>query len=45
MLAAAEPAPLRAALDAVWAAVNMCGEHYPELLEEVWSACAEQVGE
>ncbi|WP_409467438.1 hypothetical protein [Streptomyces sp. HC307] len=43
VLAAAEPAPLRAALDAVWAAVNTYGERYPELLEEIRSACAEQV--
>ncbi|MEU6493234.1 hypothetical protein AB0919_17015 [Streptomyces sp. NPDC046994] len=45
VLAAAEPAPLRAALDAVWHAVNTYGEHYPELLVEIRSACAEQVGE
>ncbi|MFF7649954.1 hypothetical protein ACFZCY_08850 [Streptomyces sp. NPDC007983] len=35
VLAAAEPAPLEAALDAVWHAVNTYGEHYPELLEEI----------
>ncbi|GGZ49978.1 hypothetical protein [Streptomyces bluensis] len=45
VLAAAEPAPLRAALDAVWHAVNTYGEHYPALLEEIRVACAEQVGE
>ncbi|MER6210952.1 hypothetical protein [Streptomyces sp. NPDC001642] len=43
VLAAAEPAPLKAALDAVWHAVNTYGEHYPELLEEVRSVCADQV--
>ncbi|MET8565146.1 hypothetical protein ABZV75_33025 [Streptomyces flaveolus] len=43
VLAAAESAPLRAALDAVWHAVNTYGEHYPELLEEVRPVCAEQV--
>lgn len=32
VLAAAEPDPLKAALDAVWHAVNTYGEHYPELL-------------
>ncbi|MFI8093581.1 hypothetical protein ACIF9R_35615 [Streptomyces sp. NPDC086080] len=42
VLAAAEPAPLKAALDAVWHAVNTYGEHYPELLEEIGSACAEK---
>jgi hypothetical protein len=41
VLAAAEPAPLKAALDAVWHAVNTYGEHYAELLEEIRSACAE----
>ncbi|MGY1501014.1 hypothetical protein ACW4TU_31285 [Streptomyces sp. QTS52] len=45
VLAAAEPAPLKAALDAVWHAVNTYGEHYPELLEEIRAACAEQLGE
>ncbi|WP_405688702.1 hypothetical protein [Streptomyces sp. NBC_00057] len=44
VLAAAEPAPLRAALDAVWHALNTYGEHYPELLDEIRSACAERVG-
>ena len=43
--AAAQPDPLKAALDAVCAAVGTYGEHYPELLEEIRSACAEQVGE
>ncbi|WP_329389936.1 hypothetical protein OG625_37665 [Streptomyces sp. NBC_01351] len=43
VLAAAEPDPLKAALDAVWHAVNTYGEHYPELLEEIRSACADQV--
>ncbi|OAH14317.1 hypothetical protein [Streptomyces jeddahensis] len=41
VLAAAEPDRLMAALDAVWHAVNTYGEHYPELLEEIRSACAE----
>ncbi|MFC9285842.1 hypothetical protein [Streptomyces sp. NPDC057052] len=45
VLAAAEPVPLKAALDAVWHALNTYGEHYPELLEEVRSACAEGMGE
>ncbi|MDH2387947.1 hypothetical protein QCN29_03915 [Streptomyces sp. HNM0663] len=45
VLAAAEPDPLKAALDAVWHAVNAYGEHYPELLEEIRSACVEQLGE
>ncbi|TXS08083.1 hypothetical protein EAO68_37755 [Streptomyces sp. wa22] len=45
VLAAAEPVPLRAALDAVWHAVNTYGEHYPELLEEIRSACAEGAGD
>ncbi|MFJ9586580.1 hypothetical protein [Streptomyces acidicola] len=45
VLAAAEPAPLKAALDAVWHAVNTYGEHYPELLEEIRSACAERTEE
>ncbi|MEU5977739.1 hypothetical protein [Streptomyces sp. NPDC047315] len=42
VLAAAEPSPLKSALDAVWHAVNTYGEHYPELLAEIWSACAEK---
>ncbi|GGS93813.1 MULTISPECIES: hypothetical protein [Streptomyces] len=37
--AAADPHPLRAALDAVWHALNTEGEHYPRLLAEVRSAC------
>ncbi|MDH6554884.1 hypothetical protein [Streptomyces sp. SAI-041] len=45
VLAAAEPDPLKAALDAVWHAVNTYGEHYPELLEKIRSACVEQLGE
>ncbi|MFD5872119.1 hypothetical protein [Streptomyces sp. NPDC060322] len=45
VLAAAEPDPLKAALDAVWHAVNTYGEHYPDLLEEIWSAYADQVEE
>ncbi|MGC0372532.1 hypothetical protein [Streptomyces sp. SAI-229] len=45
VLAAAEPAPLKAALDAVWHALNTYGEHYPELLEEIRSVCAEKAGE
>lgn len=45
VLAAAEPDSLKAALDAVWHAVGTYGEHYPELLEEIRSACADQVGE
>ena len=36
---AAQADPLRAALDAVHAAIATYGEHYPALLEEVWSAC------
>ncbi|MFJ9928224.1 hypothetical protein ACIRU5_19640 [Streptomyces misionensis] len=39
VLAAADPAPLRAALDAVWHAVHTYGEHYPRLLAEVRSGC------
>lgn len=35
---AAEPDPLRAALDAVYAAVAAYGENHPALLAEVWSA-------
>jgi hypothetical protein len=45
VLAAAEPDPLKAALDAVWHAVNTYGERYPELLEEIRSACVGQLGE
>ncbi|MEU1937982.1 hypothetical protein ACH49O_31300 [Streptomyces coeruleorubidus] len=36
---AAEPDPLRAALDAVSAAVDAYGENHPALLAEVWSVC------
>ncbi|MET9686627.1 hypothetical protein [Streptomyces coeruleorubidus] len=36
---AAEPDPLRAALDAVFAAVVTYGENHPALLVEVWSVC------
>ncbi|MER7406193.1 hypothetical protein ABT373_27875 [Streptomyces sp. NPDC000070] len=36
---AAEPDPLRAALDAVFAAVVTFGENHPALLAEVWSVC------
>ncbi|MEW1872620.1 hypothetical protein AB0420_31775 [Streptomyces caelestis] len=45
VLAAAGPAPLKAALDAVSHAVHTYGEHYPELLEEIRSACAGKTGE
>ncbi|MEU7469955.1 hypothetical protein AB0A94_15685 [Streptomyces sp. NPDC044984] len=44
VLAAAGPAPLKAALDAVSHAVHTYGEHYPELLEEIRSACAGKAG-
>lgn len=44
VLAAADTAPLRAALDAVWHALHTYGEHYPRLLREIWSACVERVG-
>lgn len=44
VLAAAEPVPLKAALDAVWHALNTYGEHHPELLEEIRSACADRTG-
>lgn len=37
VLAAAEPDPLKAALDAVWHGLNTYGEHYPELLDEIRS--------
>jgi hypothetical protein len=36
---AAQADPLRAALDAVHAAITAYGENYPALLAEVWSAC------
>ncbi|WP_308407496.1 hypothetical protein [Streptomyces olivochromogenes] len=42
LLDAAHPDPLRAALDAVFAAVATYGEDYPVLLQEVWSACRGQ---
>ncbi|WNF25331.1 hypothetical protein RI138_00125 [Streptomyces sp. C11-1] len=42
VIAAADPTPLTAALDAVWHAIATYGEHYPELLCEIWSACPEQ---
>ncbi|WP_440554906.1 hypothetical protein ACSP97_28445 [Streptomyces sp. SCPE 10] len=45
VLAAADPAPLRAALDAVWHAVNTYGEHYPRLLAEVRSGCGSSRGD
>ncbi|MFF8282598.1 hypothetical protein ACF06W_07685 [Streptomyces albus] len=45
VLAAAEPDPLRAALDAVWHAVNTYGEHYPQLLAEIRSACSGRMEE
>ncbi|MET3988210.1 hypothetical protein [Streptomyces sp. PvR034] len=41
VLGAAQQDPLRAALEAVWHAVHTFGEHYPELLEDVWALCAE----
>ncbi|NEE13723.1 hypothetical protein G3M58_45615 [Streptomyces sp. SID7499] len=40
--AAADPDPLRAALDAVYAAVVTYGEDHPALLTEVWSFCEER---
>ncbi|MFF8096165.1 hypothetical protein [Streptomyces sp. NPDC016675] len=39
LLGAAEPDPLQAALDAVYAAVATYGEDYRTLLEEIRSAC------
>lgn len=44
VIAAADPDPLKAALDAVWHAIATYGEHYPELLREIWSACPEPHG-
>ncbi|MFF7045730.1 hypothetical protein ACIP4T_08240 [Streptomyces massasporeus] len=41
--AAADPDPLRAALDAVYAAVVTYGEDHPALLAEVWSFCEERL--
>ncbi|WP_174887054.1 hypothetical protein [Streptomyces abyssomicinicus] len=38
--AAAEADPLKAAVEAVWHAVNACGEHWPELLEEIRTVVA-----
>ncbi|MEV7296312.1 hypothetical protein ACIQ9K_13705 [Streptomyces microflavus] len=45
VLAAAGPAPLIAALDAVWHALNTCGEHWPEFLDEIRSVRAVTVPE
>ncbi|MFE7595588.1 DUF6192 family protein [Streptomyces sp. NPDC057494] len=45
MLAAADPYPLKAALEAVFQAVSTWGEHYPELLEEIRAVCADRVEE
>ncbi|MEU2543898.1 hypothetical protein ABZ618_00380 [Streptomyces roseolus] len=45
VLAAADPSPLKAALDAVSHALETYGEHYPELLEEIRSFCADRSGE
>jgi hypothetical protein len=45
VLAAAGTRPLKAAVDAVWHALNTYGEHYPELLEEIRTACAERAAE
>ncbi|MFG2131910.1 hypothetical protein ACGFNV_29420 [Streptomyces sp. NPDC048751] len=42
MLGAAEADPLRAALDAVYAAVVTYGDDYRTLLREIWSACQGQ---
>ncbi|MET7745714.1 hypothetical protein [Streptomyces sp. NPDC005385] len=42
MLAAAGHAPLNAALDAVWRALGTYGERYPELLDEIRTACTER---
>ncbi|MFE0654264.1 hypothetical protein ACFVZH_37565 [Streptomyces sp. NPDC059534] len=42
--AAAEPIALKAALDAVWHALHTYGEHYPDLLEEIRSLCAQRAG-
>jgi hypothetical protein len=40
VIAAADPDPLRAALDAERAAVSTYGEHYSALLTEIRAACA-----
>ncbi|MEU4360061.1 hypothetical protein [Streptomyces virginiae] len=45
VLAAAESDPLKAALDAVWHALNTYGEHYPRLLTEIRAVCVNQVEE
>ncbi|MFJ9641196.1 hypothetical protein [Streptomyces sp. NPDC101178] len=45
VLAAAGPAPLVAALDAVWHALNTCGERYPAFLDEIRAVCAGAVPE
>ncbi|WP_374213271.1 hypothetical protein [Streptomyces sp. G1] len=42
VIAAADPYPLKAALDAVWHTIATYGEHCPELLREIRSACPEQ---
>ncbi|MFI0829352.1 hypothetical protein ACH4Q7_33585 [Streptomyces roseolus] len=42
VLAAADPSPLKAALDAVSHALETYGEHYPALLEEIRSFCADR---
>ncbi|MER5489065.1 hypothetical protein ABT024_38440 [Streptomyces sp. NPDC002812] len=42
MIAAADPYPLKAALDAVWHTIATYGEHCPELLREIRWACPEQ---
>ncbi|OLZ74874.1 hypothetical protein AV521_03735 [Streptomyces sp. IMTB 2501] len=39
LFGAAEPYPLQAALDAVYAGIATYGEDYPALLREVWSVC------
>ncbi|GLV82451.1 hypothetical protein Slala03_21400 [Streptomyces lavendulae subsp. lavendulae] len=45
VLAAADPDPPKAALEAVFRAVSTCGEHYPKPLEEIRAVCADQVTE
>ncbi|MER7513199.1 hypothetical protein ABTX82_33410 [Streptomyces lavendulae] len=40
VLAAADPDPLKAALDAVWHALHTHGEHHPALLKEIWAVCS-----
>ncbi|MEV7579163.1 hypothetical protein ACIRUY_27950 [Streptomyces erythrochromogenes] len=45
VLAAAAADPLEAALEAVFQAVSTCGEHYPKLLEEIRSVCADRAEE